>query len=1405
MVEALVLVLLGFLGLVVLAGLPVLVLVLIARLFGNQAKNRLRLENLEGQLLDRDKAQATWWLRIEALEDQVQQVDQRLAELILSLQGLELDLPRLDPARFDLATLDPAPFDPTKFDLAREQDQPSRPLPQSSRLRGPGAEPELPPQGAPEAQAPAIPGAPWTPAPALGPVLAPDGPQAAPIPGAPPAPAPTSAQARAPEPPASPTPAPPPPSAPNPTPAASSEPLRPAASVPEVPASAAPQTAKARPALSRRPSAPVAPSRPRPGVAASSPQRRPEPTPLQLFWRRLERLVVANWTGILGVVMVVAGVSFVTINMALAMGPQARFWLTVAAAAVLVVPHLLWGQRDPWQNLTAWMRSGGAALFLFACSAAGGVPDLGLTWQRDPGGALALLVLGGLANLLVALVARSQTIAALHAVLTLVPLMIAAPSGLTLGLGSLVAVVSLLLPLRRPWHGQRLVACLAYGCFQLTWVARSGEALELASPGGPSLRWLAAAAAIAVFGCGVLLPHLGLAQAPTAGSAAGAPEGRAAAGDTPGAGRAAMPLQLLGLLSNWSGLGLALFLYPQTPGLRFGGLVLGWAAATLLARRTPRASRPWLGRCDTLVGQALAIAALLSLLGPIANGPLLVFALFLEAVLFVRLGLDRSDPWIGLLGWGLMNLGGFGLLLTVLDQVAVPGPGALAGGANPLAIAQQNRVLLLAASAMTIAVQAHLHRRPPDPRLAAEPAPALPAAALSATTQAVQALPIPPLLGWLAAALAFGAAWCCGPAGWQELVALLGLGALLLLGRRRSLPGLLNGSATAIVVSYGVSWIGWAALPPLDSFSAQASQVLPHLLPLLALGLVMAASTSGSRRRGAILLIGFTAALGAFHLSAPLPPLALAAAWLGLGLVALVIAPRLPRQEASDVLVLGLLDLLGASAIAIAQHPSSHAGQATVLLLAASALALAFQRQISRLEMNGPMEPLLGWLAVALAFSAAWWGAPAGWQEPVALLGLGPLVLLNQRRPLPGLVNGSATAIVVSHGISWVTLAAGHPWSAATLWPPLLALLALGLVLAFGTSGKLQLLAIDLIGISTALGAFLLVAPLSPLAPAVAWLGLSLLALGAAHRLGEGKATHALILGLVALLIAGVWGLAGGPGAELGAFAGFAIPARVLVDGSGLGVVLVWWRWQASPQLAETRLWKTVHPLMVEAFLLGTLITVALEVPGPWWPVAWSLLALGLLSPGLGRLLAPRIKLYSVVLQWLAIGAVVTSSLSPIQGWEQSLNGPIGLLAIAIQVLYVVASHRWLVLAGPGAGGSSGTLARFAAALGRHRNRALYYPLFLGMALDLASRYDHSVLTLLWATQAFVLFGLSALLRDNQFRYLALVGLGGCLLRLVAVDMRQADLGLRGLVFIGVGLLMLAMNALYNRFRSRFE
>ncbi len=78
-------------------------------------------------------------------------------------------------------------------------------------------------------------------------------------------------------------------------------------------------------------------------------------------------------------------------------------------------------------------------------------------------------------------------------------------------------------------------------------------------------------------------------------------------------------------------------------------------------------------------------------------------------------------------------------------------------------------------------------------------------------------------------------------------------------------------------------------------------------------------------------------------------------------------------------------------------------------------------------------------------------------------------------------------------------------------------------------------------------------------------------------------------------------------------------------------------------------------------------------------------------------------------------------------------------------------------------------------------------------------------MTLLWSAEAFVVFVLSAVLRESHFRYMALGAMGACLLRLVMLDMARTDLGVRGLVFVGVGLLLLGMNSVYSRFRARFE
>jgi hypothetical protein len=380
-----------------------------------------------------------------------------------------------------------------------------------------------------------------------------------------------------------------------------------------------------------------------------------------------------------------------------------------------------------------------------------------------------------------------------------------------------------------------------------------------------------------------------------------------------------------------------------------------------------------------------------------------------------------------------------------------------------------------------------------------------------------------------------------------------------------------------------------------------------------------------------------------------------------------------------------------------------------------------------------------------------------------------------------------------------------QPHTPLVLLGHLLPLLLLALAQVAAAEGSAAFpLGIELFGVSAALGAHLLFAPLSPLLPGVAWLILSLVALGASNRLRPSHATHVLLMGLLLLV----------------AFAGNYLlvihhssvlvgpcRARLLIELFGLAVVLVWWFFRPREPLAANRLWQAVHPWFLEASLLGVVVTILSEVGPLARPLVWSLFALALLAEPLERLFAPRLKAYSVIFYWVSVVAAVAmlgrlESPSP-QGWDQPQALALG--AISVQVTTIVVARQAMAGGALLSPGGFGLLRWIAARVAAHPNRWLSYPLFLSVALYLATHYDHALLTLLWAAQAFVIYVLSAVLRDNQFRYLALLGLGGCLLRLVAIDMGEADLGLRGVVFIGVGVLMLAMNALYNRFRGRFE
>ncbi len=417
--------------------------------------------------------------------------------------------------------------------------------------------------------------------------------------------------------------------------------------------------------------------------------RRPPPVREALLWKRVEGLLVENWSGLLGVLVVVAGVTFVIINVGLQLDARQRFLLTLLAGAALALPSLVWGRQERWRDLTDGMRSGGGALVLFACAAAGGLPRLGLQWIDAAAPALALLAAGVVLNLALAAIARTPSTASLHVAVSLVPLAIGPQGATPLALASGIALVGSGLPLGHRWDRHRLLVIGVYALFQGVWFLRNGPQ----SAASADLAAGAALAAVLVFGSGLLRLH-------RPGGAPPRPQ----------------PVPLALLIGQWGCLGLALLVYPRAAPSRAAALAVAAALALVLARGARRRGEAWLALGDGLAGQTLVVAALLSLAPLIADGPLLAGALLVECLLFLAIGVREQAATIRRIGWWLSAVAGLVLALTGL-------------GAAPLTVDPtqqlQNGAVLTAGAALMTWAQVQLRRR-------ATP------------------LPLPPLLGWLA-------------------------------------------------------------------------------------------------------------------------------------------------------------------------------------------------------------------------------------------------------------------------------------------------------------------------------------------------------------------------------------------------------------------------------------------------------------------------------------------------------------------------------------------------------------------------------------------------------------------------------------------------------------------------------
>jgi hypothetical protein len=546
--------------------------------------------------------------------------------------------------------------------------------------------------------------------------------------------------------------------------------------------------------------------------------------------------------------------------------------------------------------------------------------------------------------------------------------------------------------------------------------------------------------------------------------------------------------------------------------------------------------------------------------------------------------------------------------------------------------------------------------------------------------------------------------------------------------------------------------------------------------------------------------------------------LALAGAYLRLGIEEG--EPLLERIGLHSAQVAGFVVAMsgGFGALTSARPPHESAAILLVGALSAVVLHLYFVRRgrvpgdgIELPAGSGAAAPqrisVLAVLAGIITIAAFGQMANGVWMESVAFGAVTLYLLLARRADGGGLAVTAGLPLLVAFVMCWNRVYGGHPVAPLEqlrAWLPLA--LAGAFVLAHPGAGAIERVLRQattyLLGVSAALATYTLLEPASSLAPGVVWLTLSLLALELANRAPREQMPPLLHLGFGYLLcFAFAYVLVV---LQTHAHIG-ALPVRPLVEAYALAVIAFWWLFRPRPALAEHRGWRVTQPYLLDAGMAFLAVIAVVELPDAWRPVAWALLAIAAGTRGIGDRLDARLRLYSVLLFWASAAdlAVTTSGLLvPGVRWYQH-PAFTGALVIAVQIAYLSLTARRLEL-------PAIEFPRFLRVLGTVAQRVaqrqvlwLYYPFFATVALFLYWRFAAAWWTTLWAAEAFVVFVLSLVLREPHFRHLALAGLGLCVVRLLAYDMSQADLGLRGVIFVGVGLVLLAMNSLYNRYRAR--
>ncbi|MCB1175877.1 MAG: DUF2339 domain-containing protein [Leptospiraceae bacterium] len=378
------------------------------------------------------------------------------------------------------------------------------------------------------------------------------------------------------------------------------------------------------PAAARRPAAVAHAESQSAAVVRSNEHARSAPG----FWQIWEKRLSDNWTGILGSVILVAGVAFLGLYAALKIGPVFRFTLIVAISLTLFGLSVWMSRKAHWRRIAQWLRSAAGAVLLIACVGAVRVP--GLQWIHNETLGMLLVAFGVLGNMLLAWFAVRQSFASLHTILSLLALLLLPRSALAMSLVGTVSFFAVLLAWRAKWEYHLLQSVLSFLC-AISFYGWYYHHLDTDADGRQLLRWIGIASTSLVSAAALLLHYRKL--------------------------YASARLQgwpFLAHCISWAvaGAGYAMF----TTGSRYNTLVLFGLAIAVFgwARRARVLQIRWLYQVDTLVSLAIALLAAISLGRWDWDGLQILLLIALILLPFVLAAFLETEELLRRIGVGLL-------------------------------------------------------------------------------------------------------------------------------------------------------------------------------------------------------------------------------------------------------------------------------------------------------------------------------------------------------------------------------------------------------------------------------------------------------------------------------------------------------------------------------------------------------------------------------------------------------------------------------------------------------------------------------------------------------------------------------------------------------------------------------